>query len=452
MSSAYTALFLFGTSASQTLNAISSKPYVAGMGGSDTINGDNAYNILVGDYFVAEYLDYFFNGVGNLPAYDATIKGNDVVYGGGGSDEILADGGNDTVYGGGGDDYLGATAAQIGTSEYFGDSGHDRITFLDRFELGFSTFVASRLIFDSAHSIEYVYFLDANLKGTSGNDLFDFSGAGVYFEDANGDPVVSKVDMGAGNDKFLSNTDSVDILSLNVFGNAGNDSLFGQYGFDTLDGGTGADLLVGSNGADTYFVDNVGDVVKEGKITFTSDEETGGDTVRTTLSGLTLVVNVENLIYTGKGTFSGTGNTGANHLVGGAKADTLDGGAGADTVEGGLGADTLIGGTKADVFVFNTALGGSNVDALSDFSVTEDTIWLEKSGVGLFNALFVGALSDDKFKIYGTGAVDGNDRILYDSATGKIYYDADGSGATGRVLFATVAAGTALTAADFLVI
>ncbi len=37
------------------------------------------------------------------------------------------------------------------------------------------------------------------------------------------------------------------------------------------------------------------------------------------------------------------------------------------------------------------------------------------------------------------------------SATGKIYYDADGNGGGAQVLFAQVTAGTALTNADFLV-
>jgi hypothetical protein len=38
------------------------------------------------------------------------------------------------------------------------------------------------------------------------------------------------------------------------------------------------------------------------------------------------------------------------------------------------------------------------------------------------------------------------------SATGRIYYDADGNGAGAQVLFAQVNAGLALTNADFLII
>ena len=41
--------------------------------------------------------------------------------------------------------------------------------------------------------------------------------------------------------------------------------------------------------------------------------------------------------------------------------------------------------------------------------------------------------------------------IRFDSAMGQIFYDADGSGAAAAILFATFFAGTAVTAADFIV-
>ena len=50
----------------------------------------------------------------------------------------------------------------------------------------------------------------------------------------------------------------------------------------------------------------------------------------------------------------------------------------------------------------------------------------------------------------GTSAADASDRIVYDQAAGKIFYDADGTGAAAQILFATVTAGTPLTHADFI--
>jgi hypothetical protein len=60
-------------------------------------------------------------------------------------------------------------------------------------------------------------------------------------------------------------------------------------------------------------------------------------------------------------------------------------------------------------------------------------------------------LSAAAFRL-GTAAGDANDRIIYDKATGNIYYDADGSGGGAKVLFAQVTAGTTLTNADFIAV
>jgi len=49
-------------------------------------------------------------------------------------------------------------------------------------------------------------------------------------------------------------------------------------------------------------------------------------------------------------------------------------------------------------------------------------------------------------------ALDVGDRIVYHASTGKLFYDADGSGAGAAVQFGTVVANTNITAADFLVV
>jgi len=90
----------------------------------------------------------------------------------------------------------------------------------------------------------------------------------------------------------------------------------------------------------------------------TENASGGNDTVQDEPVDYTLGANVENLVYTGAGNFSATGNALANIIVGGAGNDTLAGGA---------GADTLAGGTGADHFVFSSADMGSS-DEVWDFS------------------------------------------------------------------------------------
>lgn len=43
-----------------------------------------------------------------------------------------------------------------------------------------------------------------------------------------------------------------------------------------------------------------------------------------------------------------------------------------------------------------------------------------------------------------------NDRIVYNTVTGALYYDADGSGATAAIQFATLKERPTVTAADFI--
>src|SRR3954464_10147155 len=99
---------------------------------------------------------------------------------------------------------------------------------------------------------------------------------------------------GTGGNDTLNGTSSAD----QIFGFGGDDILNGGGGNDRLDGGTGADTMSGGAGNDIYFVDDVGDSVIE-------NSGEGTDEVRTTLASLTLGANVENLTFTGSGSFTG---------------------------------------------------------------------------------------------------------------------------------------------------
>jgi Ca2+-binding RTX toxin-like protein len=236
-----------------------------------------------------------------------------------------------------------------------------------------------------------------------------------------------------------------------IYGNGGNDTLEGRGGTDVLNGGLGADKMIGGLGNDTYIVDNVGDKTVE-------ISGQGTDIAKASISW-TLGAYVENLTLTGTAAINGTGNTlantitgnsAANTLSGAGAADKLSGAGGNDLLDGGVGNDMLTGGAGQDSFLFDTTLNGAtNVDKILDYTVGTDQIVLDNHIFTAFTA--IGGIGASAFH-EGTSAGDADDHIIYDSASGNIYYDPDGTGAAGQVLFAHVTPATALTSADFLVI
>ena len=214
--------------------------------------------------------------------------------------------------------------------------------------------------------------------------------------------------------------------------------------------------MQGDEGNDDYSVDNAGDIVIEAP-------GAGFDTVRSSID-YTLTANVERLLLTGGPAIDGTGNNLNNDIVGNNAANTLDGadgndtlqgrggddiligGAGNDVLNGGLGSDDLQGDGGDDTFVFNTALDGG-VDTVMDFDPAADTFQLDDA---VFTGLATGPLAAEAFN--DGGAVDADDRIIYDTATGALSFDADGSGATAAIQFATLANLAAIDNTDFLVV
>ena len=146
-----------------------------------------------------------------------------------------------------------------------------------------------------------------------------------------------------------------------------------------------------------------------------------------------------------------TGGSGNDTLTGDTLKNTLLGGSGSDTLNGKTGNDTLGGGPNADTFVFDTVLNAtSNVDHITDFAI-DDTIQLEDA---IFAGLTPGALAAGAFHsgASATAASDADDRIVYNTTTGDLYYDADGLGGLGAIKFAVLDNKAALTHDDFLVV
>jgi Ca2+-binding RTX toxin-like protein len=110
--------------------------------------------------------------------------------------------------------------------------------------------------------------------------------------------------------------------------------------------------------------------------------------------------------------------------------------------------------------VFNTALNGSsNVDTINDFDANpsggQDIIYLDRA---IFTALTSGTLSAAEFVANTSGnAANAAQHIIFETDTGKLYYDADGNGSGAKVQFATLSgftggAAAAIDHTDFFII
>ena len=391
------------------------------------------------------------------------LAGQDVLRGFAGNDTLNGGTGADTMEGGLGDDIFVVDNGGDVVSENFGegtDTVQSNISFTLGAELENLTLTGSSSVNGTGNGLGNVITgnggnnainggLGADtMAGGAGNDSYTVDNAGDTVTEgaaAGTDLVSSSVTFTLGtNIENLTLTGGADI---NGNGNSLNNTILGNSGANAINGGGGADTMKGGLGDDTYTVNDSGDVVVEGA-------SAGSDTVKSSVT-FTLGGNLEALILTGAAAIDGTGNnqvntiagnSAANGLNGGGGGDILNGLGGADTLNGGTGGDNLTGGAGADNFVFDTTPGGGNVDNITDFTVVDDTIQLDRT---IFSGITAnGTLAASAFQA-GTAAVDASDRIIYDSATGNIFYDADGVGGVAQVLFATVDPGTALTNADF---
>jgi len=265
---------------------------------------------------------------------------------------------------------------------------------------------------------------------TNGGDLNDQINGFAGLDTINGLTGDDELHGGAENDTLNGGTGND---SLN--GGADNDTLNGGSGNDVLNGAAGADAMDGGIGNDTYRIDDAADSITDAG---------GNDIANASVTyALAAGVAVETLRT------NDAAGTSAIHLTGNEFDQAVTGNDGNNIINGKLGNDTLTGNDGDDLFTFNTALNAAtNVDNVTDFIVADDTMRLENS---MFTGLAAGTLDADAFHV-GAAAEDAEDRIIYNSDTGALYFDANGSAGGGLIKFAQLDAGLGLTNNDFIVV
>ncbi|MBL8470599.1 MAG: hypothetical protein KF778_18050 [Rhodocyclaceae bacterium] len=315
---------------------------------SNVITGNSGSNHLSG----GAGADWLEGGAGDdVLDVDAGIwdTAGDEFYGGTGNDQLFGGFGADTYYfqrGDGADVIVEAAGSGAGT-------GEDRIVFGPGISPGDIVLEASgadlvikygdqdsitiRQWYDDVrHEIERVVFADGRL-GALNAPRAQLAG-------------------GAGDDRLVGGRSGDELQGLDgndsLYGLDARDVLYGGRGDDLLDGGAAADRMLGGLGNDGYLVDDIGDTVVE-----LAGE--GQDTVSTRVDAYLLPAEVENLVLA-EGVISGTGNTGANRIIGNELDNFLDGAGGADWISGGAGNDTYVIDDAGDVVV--ESAGAGNMD------------------------------------------------------------------------------------------
>jgi VCBS repeat-containing protein len=392
------------------------------------------------------------------------LTGNEfanIIYGNAGSNTLIGGAGNDTLLGGGGSDFYRVETAGDLVLEAVG-GGSDAVYAVVSYTLAAGSEVELLSAIDPASTAamnltgnEFANMLIGTagsntliggggadtLIGGAGNDFYRVEEAGDVVLEAIGggsDAVyaVTSYTLTAGSEiELLSSIDPSSTAAMNLTGNEFDNTIIGTAGANTLIGGGGNDVLAGGLGNDVYRVEDAGDIVLE-------YAGGGADSVYATTS-YTLAAGYEVELLSAIAPAS----TAAMNLTGNEYGQYVIGNNGANIIDGKGGSDSLIGGGGADIFAFTTALGAGNADAIVDFAAGTDKIGLDDA---VFTA--IGATLNANAFVIGAAAADADDRIIYNQATGQLFYDSDGSGGGVAILFATLQGAPVLGVGDFQVI
>lgn len=319
-------------------------------------------------------------------------SGNDQLFGKEGDDKLYGGTGDDTLFGEVGNDTLDGG---LGKDTMLGGAGDDlyiidnpKDRVIESFNQGIDTVSISSPL-DDEPSINYT--LGQNIENLEGGAFIE-----LY---ATGNALNNRLIGGYISTNYLYGRDGNDYIEA---GGKSNNYLYGEAGDDTLISPFTNTLLIQM-----------------------MDGGEGNDTLTGSLNGY---------------------------------GDTLVGGAGNDKITGLYGSDILTGGKGNDQFIYTNPNEGSGTDLstdkpaierISDFSIANDTIVV--SAVGFGGELTPNAaITPERFAL-GGAATDASDRFIYDSSSGALWFDVDGTGSTAAVQLVYLSAGLAMTNNDIFV-
>jgi Ca2+-binding RTX toxin-like protein len=421
-------IVLIGTEGRDTIDGTAGDDEVHGLGDVDVLRGHDGDDTLIG----GASRDQLRGGAGRDTLRGE--EGDDKLYGGWGGDKLYGNHGDDTLDGGvGADVMIGGTGGDI----YYVDDVGDIIVEVDDgdvYDIVYAT--ASHTVGAYVEGLHLLGTDDIdgtgndqnnNIWGNSGDNVLSGGAGNDYLYGAGGDDIFYG---GAGNDHY--NLTAQSSFSVIEYENEGIDSLniHGTYTVQAniehvftfaLEGGS---VLTG-NELDNELVLHYGNFLSE------VHGAEGNDT-----------------IYVSQG--NGYGDEGDDFVeVFGYERVYAYGGAGNDTLEG-FDTCTYTGGEGADHFRFLTTSSTNPGEEMrvTDFESGVDTIEFRR---WMFQDEDESITADEFYAASGAVAQTAAHRILFDTDTGRLYYDADGTGAQAMNLVAWLEGANQMTVDDLAV-
>ena len=453
---------LTGSAFNDVLTGNTGNNILVGLAGNDTLNGglgaDTMFGGLGNDTYVIDNIGDVvdetdgdgidtiqtafafslaaFGAIENLTfTGSAAIAGtgndlNNVITGNAGANILTGLGGNDTLNGGAGADTLiGGTGDDTYVVDNVGDivselanEGTDAVQSTITYSLANLTFVENLTLTGTGVINGTGNALANIITGNGGNNIF----AGL----GGADTLIGG--LGTDTATYIASAAGVNVSLMTGVGSGGDaegdtlatiENLTGSNLNDTLEGNGGSNILAGGLGIDTASYEHA-------------------------LAGVTVSLastKSQNTVGAGSDRLSGFEN-----LTGSAFNDKLTGSTLANILHGGAGNDILAGGAGADTFDFSSLIDGS--DVITDFATGIDDIGLSDllDSAGLGGLDYATLIAQGNLVIQTGAFLTGTSTNSAATLDTQIYIDADGIGAGGSVLIATLE-DTLTGVGDFLV-